>query len=450
MMKQTLLAAGAVAMVGLFSATPANAQERPDYRLDFGVNGGYAWYTDALDVDAAQTNNNNVKFESGWLVGSQLTWWATDRVGIRANGTYTERPLVKGSWDELDPTTDSNDLIEDVNLWTGSGDLLFRLTSGNSAIGRPYLALGAGAMWYNPAGDKVVNPTSTDAKTGELVDVPGTGGTRTVALLEKPKFMGLAALGTDLRLADHFGVRLELGDRVSRPPIVAGPSFEDNVAKIQHMIYGQIGAQFLMGLEAPEVVAVAPAPPAPAPAPAPAPQPAPKPAEENVSVCVVDPGAPSGIRTVNAIYLPESRDTVVDVTGQRQPLASTLPTVTMASDADWFVQGQPLTINVARNVDMEYTTWQSARIIDQNDLTYLGNVRGVPVYASSGDVSAVSGQLEGLRGQQMDNDLSAMIKQSPELRDALEDAQYLYVPLRPTGCVFQTVRQVEQVRKKDR
>ncbi len=444
MMKKTLLAASAVALAGAFAATPANAQEFPGYRLDFGINGGYAWYSNALDASAAGTDDVKVTYDPGWLVGSQLTWWATDRVGIRANGTYTDRPLT-GDW-----TASDINLVDDVNLWTGSGDLLFRLTGNTGAMWRPYLALGAGAMWTNPAGNVVANPTSAEPETGATFQVPAAGGTKSVALIEKPRFMGLAALGTDVRLADHFGLRFEVGDRISKFPLKGGTAdLEDNVSKVAHMIYGQAGLQFIMGLKEPEVVAVAPAPPPPAPKPAPAPAPAPKPVEENVSVCVVNPSAPGGLQTVNAIYLPETRDTVVMVAGQRQPLASTLPTVTMANEADWFVQGEPLTLKMAPNVNLEYTTWQSARVINANDLTYLGNVRGVPVYASTGDVSGVASSLSDLRAQQTDNDLSGMLMKSSDLRDALEDAQYLYVPLRPTGCVFQTVRQVEQVRKKD-
>jgi hypothetical protein len=136
------------------------------------------------------------------------------------------------------------------------------------------------------------------------------------------------------------------------------------------------------------------------------------------------------------------------VEGQRRPLAGTLPTVTMAPDADWFVAGEPLTVRLTPTLNLEYTTWQTARVIEAQELTYLGNVRGVPVYAAAGDVAGIRADLETLRQQRATNDLNVLLQDRRDLRDALTGVQFLYVPLRPVGCVFQTMRQIEPVIKK--
>lgn len=454
MMKRTMWAALAVTVVGLFGAPPADAQEYPDYRFDIGVFGGGSWYSSMLDDDHLGEDTDDVRYKAGWVTGLQATWWASPRFGIRANGAFTERPLTGG--DEGAQNEDGN-LLSDVNLWSVSGDLMLRLTRDpmlwGAAESRPYLALGVGGKNTNPPGDIVVigETGDEDETTGVYFDptVPTDDGN---GFFQMSQFtlMGLAALGTDLRLADNFGLRLEVGDRfwdaTIRDPSEIGTDPDEDVGKVTHEIYGQLGAHLLLGLIRPEVVAVAPAPPAP---PAPAPEPEPEPVEEQITVCVIDPGSPTGIRTVNAIYRPEQGDTLVTVNGQRRALSTTLPPrVMVANEADWFVRGEPLALELAPDLTLEYTTWQSGRVIPANDLEYLGTVRGLPVYASVNDVRDFRSDLRELREAERSDDLDDILDERADLRDELEDIEYLYVPLRPTGCVFQTVQQVEQVRKK--
>lgn len=165
-------------------------------------------------------------------------------------------------------------------------------------------------------------------------------------------------------------------------------------------------------------------------------------------MCVIDPAAPGGIWMVDALYLPATRDTVVVVDGQRRPLAQTLPMVTLAPDAEWFRRGEPLAIRMSPTLELEYTTWQMAREIGADELAYLGTVRGVPVYAAASDVAAVRTDFQTLRQQRATHDLDALLRDRADLRNALMGVQYLYVPLRGTGCVFQTMRQTEPVIKK--
>lgn len=437
MMKRTLLAATAVAVAGLVGAAPADAQEYPDYKFDLGLFGGGSWYSAMLDDNHLGEGSEDVRFGAGWVTGLQATYWFTPRFGLRAHGAYTERPIKGG--DEGQQDEDGN-LIDDVNLWSASGDLMIRLTSNTGAKFVPYVALGVGAKNTNAYGEQTIPGTDGEVGTG-FDPEPGN----TFYLAEEWALMGLAGLGSDVRLSDNLAMRLEVGDRFWDAklfsPLTADP--EEDVGKVINEIYGQVGLHLLLGLQEPEVVAVAPAPPAPAPEPEPEPAP-----EEAIRVCVIDPAAPGGIQMVDAIYLPETRDTMVVVNGTRRPLSATLPQVMLANEADWFVRGEPLAMEVAPDYTLEYTTWQSARMIEADELVYLGDVRGVPVYAAADDVEDVREELEDLRDARADNDLGEILEENRELRGEVEDIQYLYVPLRPTGCVFQTVRQVEQVRKK--
>lgn len=450
MVKRTMLAALTVATVGLIGAVPADAQDYPGWRFDVGVNGGLSGYTAMLDDDHLGEDTEDIRFESGWLLGSQLTFWVTPRFGIRANGTYTERPVASGGFFSAgDP-----EMVNDNNLWTASGDLMFRpLAGGYDLFNRhtlPFIALGVGGHYSDQPGEYVLNTWDTEDEwvRGQYFLTPDG---QTFAIAEEWKLMGLAAVGTDVRLSDNFGLRLELGDRFFDAPLRTDDELatnpEEDVGNVVHQLYAQIGAHMLFGLEAPEVVAVAPAPPAP---PArPRPEPEPEPVEERIRVCVIDPAAGSGVRMIDAIYLPETRDTMVVVNGARRPISATLPRVMLANEADWFVRGEPLALTLAEDYTLEYTTWRSGVMIEADQLAYLGTVRGLPVYAADDDVQDVIEEINELRRAQRSDDLSAILEQREDLHEDIEDIQYLYVPLQPTGCIFQTVQLVPQVRKKD-
>jgi hypothetical protein len=87
-----------------------------------------------------------VKFGSGWLVGTQLGYWFSDNIGIRANGRYADRDVQGNDLDDVS-------FINSVNLWSATGDLLLRFVKPaeeySSMEFLPYLALGAGLRWQN-------------------------------------------------------------------------------------------------------------------------------------------------------------------------------------------------------------------------------------------------------------------------------------------------------------
>jgi hypothetical protein len=89
------------------------------------------------------------------------------------------------------------------------------------------------------------------------------------------------------------------------------------------------------------------------------------------------------------------------------------------------------------------------REIAPTELTFLGTVNGMPVYAERAQVLDVQEKLTALKSAQSDNDLGRTMTQHKDVRDALADVNVYYVPLQPTGCVFQAVTAQQQIRKKE-
>ncbi|MEX0907537.1 MAG: outer membrane beta-barrel protein [Gemmatimonadota bacterium] len=448
-------------MVPMVTA-PAAAQ---NYRWDIGINGGGSWYSPMLDGEATGlpdgSDRDEVMFKAGWLGGAQIGYWFRPNIGLRGNLTYSERPVVYDNEDLLEASQGTVNVFDDVNLWSGSLDLLWRFRQPNTEwSGRellPYLALGLGGKWVNPGGDPfdcVDGDESWSCHPFTVTD--GTTAGNSFALGEKKVLMGLVGLGTDIRLAPNFALRLELNDRIYKPEIyAASPTITGNevtltdgdelVSDVVHEVGAQLGLHLLMGLDRPRVVTVAP-PPAPAPAPVPAPLPPPAPREEAITVCIVDPMTPTGLRTQSALYRVEQRDTVVMLNGTRVPLRESVGMVMVARDADWYVRGQPLTITIG-DESVEYITYQGARQINATNLAYLGLVNGYPVYADRDEVADVIDALDSVRQADRSRDLGEILDERADLRDEIEDVQYLYVPLQPTGCIFQPLQLMEQVRK---
>jgi hypothetical protein len=440
-------AAGAVLIA--LTAMPGEAQT---YRWDVGLNGGYSWYSPMVDRDAFDTN---VRFRDGWLLGGQVGFWPTSRLGLRANATYADRPLVGAAV----TTGDRMNLIEHVNLWSGSGDVLFRLTEPNVAWQGtewlPFLSLGLGAKWINPAGDRHQLSLTNETWSGDAFQTATTAGVAgpMMALPEQRRLMGLVGVGTDLRVAPNFAIRLEVNDRIYRPTVytvtpVTGTQFAvandgRNAGRIVHELSGQIGIHLLGGLMPPPPVAVAPAPPPPPP---PAPTPPPVPREDDIMVCVIDPASPEGVRMQSAVFRHAQADTVVMVQGQRVPLRQSVEHVPVAREAGWYVRGEPLVLTVG-TMRHEFVTYETPRQIMPEQLTYLGRVNGYPVYADRDQAHRVADELAAARRAHPDHDLALMLADRRPLRDAVADIPVLYVPMQPVGCVFQAVLRSEDVRK---
>jgi hypothetical protein len=413
-------------LVAVVAATPANAQS---WKWDFGVNAGYAGYSSALNSDdtglGEDAAGSSVKWKSGKILGAQLGLNINPKLGFRLNARQADRPLVGSN------VTDGSAFASSTNLWTATGDLLFRFKAPAAEYTKmemlPYLAIGAGVKWHNGAND---NFTCTDTTNSYNCSPFVTGSPTTprgFAFGEENTVAGLLGLGADWRVARSIAIRTELSDVIYKPQFhtatipAAGVTTwtvsEDNVASVVHELGAQVGLHFLFGVARSPVVASAPVPMAPvATAPAPA---APAVRRESINVCVVDPTATTGIRMQEAVLI-EGRDTVVTVGGTDRPFRESVGTVMVASGSDWYIQGRPLTLTVGTK-KTEFATYGSARTINANDLTYLGQVNGYPVYADKNDVKDAS--------------------------TPIADVKVLYVPMTASGCVFQAVQRQDEVRK---
>lgn len=442
-------------LVPLFAAVAAAPAAAQSWKWDWGVNAGYSTFTNSLGEKETGLNgdvgSSHVKFKAGWLVGSQLGVWFNPKLGLRLNGRYSDRPLTGNDMD--------TDFATSVNLWGATADLMFRFKAPAPEFTKmemlPYLALGAGAKWHNPGFDNFTCNDPSDGSSFNCVPfVTGIPNTRQGwAIGEQNAVAFLAGLGADWRLARSIALRTEISDMMFKPQIeratipAAGSTTwtlptGDNEAKLTHELGLQVGLHFLFGVAAPPVVAVAPPPAPPAPV---TPAPAPEVRRENLSVCVVDPTAPGGIRMQSATLV-EGRDTVISVNGTDRPFRESVGNVMVATGSDWYVQGQPLTMTVGKN-KVAYLTYGTPRMITASDVAYLGTVNGYPVYADQDDVHDVISELNDLNKAQQGRDLGEVLDQQKDLREALDKVKVLYVPMNPTGCVFQAVQRQEEVRK---
>ena len=473
-----LLRAAATAAILLpLAVAPVSAQ---NYRGAFGIYGGGVWFSDLnsdggfdfgdiifeddvifddlLDILFLLDGPADLSLKSGWIVGTQLEYWfGNGRFGLRANGSYTERPFdldgdfFNGIIDIIDDDDiiiddfffDFNDDFGDVNVWFLDGDLMFRiLRPERNRTFAPYLTLGAGAVIYNPAGDAPIFIPAANAIFGdfEFVDFDDDDEFDIIELSgdnDETEFALVFGIGTDIlprnfRLGSvGLGLRLELVDHyVFDSP--AKPIFGNDDFDGVHNVRLTAGIHALFGRLFPEPVAIV-TPPAPPPPP-------PPPAEERITVCVIDPQT-GEIREVSAIYRPSTGDTLVMMNGDRVDLETAYPTTApvYARNASWFIAGQPLAIDVMGQ-RYEWVTFGGTRIIDPDDLVLLGRVNGLPVYADADDVMTVRGRLNG------NAELEDVMERDAEVREVVDNLDVVYVAV-DINCVFQPLRRLEEVRK---
>jgi hypothetical protein len=166
--RRTLVAALAV----LISAAPAAAQT---HKAAISLFGGGATYS-----NLASGSGSTIRLQNGWLTGGQLEI-PFGRLGLRLNGSYTDRPLLVDS-----PV--------DLNVFTVDLDVMMRLLPpAPDRLFSPYVALGAGAAIFK------LGPSASN--TG--VQISGGGS------VQRPTVMG--ALGTDIG-SGPVAFRVELSD----------------------------------------------------------------------------------------------------------------------------------------------------------------------------------------------------------------------------------------------
>ena len=476
-------AALAMAFTLPLAALPLDAQF---YKWDFNVNGGYSWLSgdmfdrndfdvfDDFDIDGFDFLNggNTVSLGDGGTVGAQLGYWFSKRFGLRANFAYADSDIPRRDDLLFDPDifdpilfNDFGLFDHDVNLWSGTGDVLIRLntprTRWDGFEWLPYVALGIGAQWINASGSgfSVIDNIDIDLD-GDLdgfIDVGGDNGLpircsittivpRTCAFLKDGSTLsGLIGLGMDFRFAPSFAVRLEVADRIYQPDVVRVVQDDlfpfvfaevgGDLGSTINQISLTLGANFLFGLQHPPARVVV------APPPRPAPPPPPPPSTEEITVCVVDPTYAGGLRNITATRNLTTGDTTVMKNGDRVQLHDAVGNVPTASNSSWYVSGAPLEIGMAPN-SIKYLTVGGARNIEPNDLAFIGTINGIPVFADRMTLSPVLSNLGP------NTDLNRLLMEAPNARAALETVSVIYVPLQPTGCVFQALQKQVEVRKK--
>ncbi len=436
-----------VPLLALLVADDASAQR---WKWDLGVYGGYGWYSPMLDEEDTGLSDGEagaeVHFDAGWLTGLQVGYNFRPSVGLRLNTRYSDRPVVFSDFDGADPITS-------VNLWSTNLDLIFRFMQPRDEFAGleflPYAALGLGVKWINPSGDDFTCVIGgEDESCVPFVTGGPLGGANSEgwALKESNGLMGHLGLGADWRVGRSFMIRTEISDQIYKPAVYsATPSapgsttwnaVDDNVSKTVHEIAATLGLHFLFGLEAPPPVAVVPPPPPPPVTPPP-----PAPTEETISVCVIDPTAPGGIRMQTATLV-ENRDTFVVVGGTRTPIGQAVGNVQVATGADWYVRGQPLVMRVG-NQDVQFTTYGGSQVISAQDLAFIGTINGYPVYADRDDVADVISEINQLNQSRPGTDLGVLLNEQRTLARRLESVRMLYVPVYAYNCVFQGIQRQE-------
>ncbi|MCI0432216.1 MAG: outer membrane beta-barrel protein [Gemmatimonadetes bacterium] len=453
-MKRMTSGSVAVALALAVWASPAVAQQ---YWWDLGVNVGGSLFTSMVGADEGFTGGD-AKFATGVSLGSQLTIWPWSRVGIRANGQFADRALEG-----------DNEIYSNVNLWGATGDLMLRFKApnetwqGSETI--PYIALGAGLKWVNPAGDPTVCYDTSRNQFWSCTPLSsGTGANQ--ALGEwKESITALIGIGADFRFSPRWLFRLEANDRIFKPQVQEVASFlggniydvpdgEENLSKLVHEIGLQAGLHVVFGMRGPAAVAAPPPPPQQPPpqqqAPPPPPQqpaPPPPPREDQISVCVVDPGASGGLRMQSAVFRHASSDTVVVSGDQTTPLRQTVGNVNTAANADWYVRGTPFVLAMGRARE-EFVTYGQPSMM-QSGIVYIGMANNHAVYANASDVSAFQSQLAAAV-QQRNGDLAGALGANNSLRTSFDRVNTIFVPMTVIGCRFQGLQRQEPVRKDER
>ena len=148
-----------------------------------------------------------------------------------------------------------------------------------------------------------------------------------------------------------------------------------------------------------------------------------------------------------AFYMSNApRDTMITVNGQEVLLRNAVGNVMVAQNADWYVRGQPLSMMVGKE-KVEFVTTGTARMVESSDLAFLGTINGMAIYADKDDVTDIREEIDELNRANRGSDLAKILEEHKDLREDLAKVKTFYVPLQPTGCVFQAVLQQEQVRK---
>lgn len=412
-MRKMALAAMTAAAVA-FAGMP-EAAEAQTHRSAFGLNGGGSWFSEMnRGADAA-----DLTLQPGWIAGAQLErWFGNARIGLRLNGNFTDRPLRLSNGE--------TETFGSMNTWFGDLDLMARILSPRpDRTFAPFVSLGFGLVHYDPPRANVEVEEANAIFRGDF----------------QTQLAGVVGLGTDIFPGWQVGAmplmfRLEAANHFTPESAWRNLETNERFGEVHNVrLTAGLHAMFEPIAPPPPPVAVAPEPEAVAPAP-PEPEPAP-PAEETAIVCVIDPAAPGGIRTVEVIHVAETDERFVIRDGQRVRFEGTLPQVTLAPETEWHAAGDPLRLEVEQDA-IEFVPFGTQRVIEADELVFLGTVDGLPVYGSRAEIDARLAAAPRA-------DLRATLRTDAEAWDLFRETEVLYVPAEGTGCVFVPLQRVEEV-----
>jgi hypothetical protein len=381
-----------LAILALFVAAPAAAQKPAAVEI-----GGFGQWTH-FDDNAGRAN---ARPEDGFGYGGRLGVFLSRNWQVEADGYYS--PQDRKVTEEfcclgLFP--------DEVNASAFALRLNYNIPLGTA--GRSQLIFGGGAVRTKYAFRGGNTPDSSMADYG----ASGLAGLR-VALL---KHVALRVDG----VADYM------------------PNHEPEANMNLHL---RAGISLLLGgsqAAAPVSVMRPAPPPPPAPLP-PATVPTPAPIENAITVCIIDPSQPSGIRTQSALYRELQRDTVVMQNGNRVALSQVTGSAMVARDATWYNQGKPLQLMIGTRPTW-YLAYGSARQMDADRMAFLGTINGYPAYAERDQVASLIGAFDAARAANPNRDLGVVLADRRDLHDAVEALPFIYVPLQRTNCVFQPMQ----------
>jgi hypothetical protein len=378
-------------MAALLVAAPAAAQKPAAVEI-----GGFGQWTH-FDENAGRPN---ARPEDGLGYGGRLGVFLTRNWQVEADGYYS--PQVRKLTEEfcclgLFPA--------EVNVSAFALRLNYNVPLGASE--RSHLIFGGGAVRTKYAFAGSSAPDSSTASFG----ASGLAGLR-IGLVS------VLALRVD-GVVDYM------------------PQHEPDANMNLHL---RAGLSLLLGggTPAPAALQIAPPPP-PRAVPPPAPAPPAPPVENAITVCVIDPTQPSGIRMQSALYRVQQRDTVVMQNGNRVPLSQVAGSAMIVRDAGWFARGEPLELRIGTQVT-RYMAYQSARPMDASRMVYLGTISGYPAYAERDRAGAFIDALNSARAADPNRDLGVILAERRDLRDAVDALPLLYVPMQRTDCVFQPMQ----------
>ena len=165
------------------------------------------------------------------------------------------------------------------------------------------------------------------------------------------------------------------------------------------------------------------------------------PAEVRFRLCTLHPTSAHGLRTLEAVRRAGEADTFAILDKRRVPLGEAIGDVRVAGQTAWFRARRNLEVPLGPGrLPRRFAIYDVGRIIEGGQLTYLGTVDGLPVFAAAADVAAVRAELVKLL--ETGTDLPRLLAANAPLRASFRALEVVYVPLRPSGCVFQALVRV--------